>query len=68
MAKIYLEETPIYLQLKQEYAAREAYAEIFGSEVSLTPLNEAGEAIGETFKVRGGSVTVYGDPIAPRDA
>lgn len=66
--QIPLEDTPIYTQLKQEHAAREAFDEIFGPEVSLTPLNEAGEVIGETFKVRGGGITVYGDPIAEPDA
>lgn len=68
MPKIDPEDTPIFTQLMQEYAAREAYAEIFGPEVRITPLDEAGVPSGETFSVRGGSVTVYGDPIDSRDA
>lgn len=66
MSKITADETPIYTQLQQEYAAREKFAEIFGAEVRLTPLDEAGEPSGETFSVRGGSLTGYGDPIAAR--
>ena len=66
MSKIAPEDTPIYTQLQQEYAAREKFAEIFGAEVRLTPLDEAGEPSGETFSVRGGSLTVYGDPIVAR--
>jgi hypothetical protein len=63
LPNIPLEDTPIFTQLTQEYAAREIFAQHFGPEVRLTPLNEAGEAIGETFSVRGGSITVYGSPI-----
>ena len=66
MSKIAPEATPLYPQLQQEYAAREKFAEIFGAEVRLTPLDEAGEPSGETFSVRGGSLTVYGDPIVAR--
>lgn len=66
MSKIAPEDTPIYTQLQQEYAAREKFAEIFGADVRLTPLDEAGEPSGETFSVRGGSLTVYGDPIVAR--
>lgn len=66
MSEIAPEDTPIYTQLQQEYAAREKFAEIFGAEVRLTPLDEAGEPSGETFSVRGGSLTVYGDPIVAR--
>lgn len=64
MPNIPLEDTPIFTKLVQEYAAHEKFEEIFGQEVRLTPLNEAGEAIGETFTVRGGKITVYGTPIA----
>jgi hypothetical protein len=53
LAEIPLEDTPIFVKLVQEYAAHEKFEEIFGEDPEP-----------ETHKLRGGSITVYGSPIA----
>lgn len=56
MPEIPLEDTPIFVKLVQEYAAREKFDEVFGPE-DTKPL------YAKTFVLRQGGITVYGDPI-----
>lgn len=65
LTKIPLEDTPIYTQLMQEYAARDAYTEIFGP---IPEEDHPAAVYVKTYALRGGGITVYGDPIGPRDS